>query len=219
MTVTAEDDPNAADEDETLTHRASGGEYAGVSAGLAVRVTDDDTAGLVLSTSTLSVLEGDAAGAGYTVSLSHVPTVTVTVEITGHSGTSLSLSTDTLSFSTRDWNDARTVTVTAADDPNAADEDETLTHRASGGEYNGADSDLMVRVEDDAPESVSVSFGSDSHTVPEGATTTIEIVLSDDPERSVTIPIWAQAGPGRQLRTSASAPLTSTSTLERGPRP
>ena len=85
--------------------------------------------------------------------------------------------------------------MTAEDDPNAADELETLTHSASGGEYNGADSDLRVTVRDDAPESVSVSFGSDSHTVPEGATTTVTVTLSADPERTVTVPI-AETGLG-----------------------
>ena len=51
----------------TLTHTAAGGGYADVSADLPVTVADDETAGLVLSESSLTVDEGDATGVSYTV--------------------------------------------------------------------------------------------------------------------------------------------------------
>ena len=187
--VTAVDDANAVDESETLTHTASGGEYGGVSAGLSVTVTDDDTPGLVLSTSTLSVVEGDAVGASYTVSLSHEPTETVTVEISGHGGTDLRLSATTLSYSPDTWNTPQTVGVTAVDDADPDDDPETLTHTASGGEYGGVSVDLGVTVTDDAPESVTVSFERDTYTVMEGSTVTVTVIMSEDPEREVTVSI------------------------------
>ena len=43
MKVTAGPDHDTADDAVTLTHSASGAEYAGVSAALAVTVIDDDT--------------------------------------------------------------------------------------------------------------------------------------------------------------------------------
>ena len=47
----------------TLTHTASGGDYASITAkNLLVTVTDDDTAGIVLSKTSLTVTEGDATG-------------------------------------------------------------------------------------------------------------------------------------------------------------
>ena len=187
--VTAVDDANAVDESETLTHTASGGEYGGVSAGLSVTVTDDDTPGLVLSTSTLSVVEGDAVGASYTVRLSHEPTETMTVEISGHGGTDLRLSATTLSYSPDTWNTPQTVGVTAVDDADPDDDTETLTHTASGGEYGGVSVDLGVTVTDDAPESVTVSFERDTYTVMEGSTETVTVIMSEDPEREVTVSI------------------------------
>ena len=187
--VTAVDDANAVDESETLTHTASGGEYAGVSAGVGVKVVDDDTPELALSTSTVSVVEGDAVGASYTVRLSHEPTGAVTVEISGHEGTALRLSATMLSFATSTWDVPQAVGVTAVDDANAVDESETLTHTASGGEYGGVSAGVGVRVVDDAPETVAVSFGSDTYTVAEGGTQTVTVVLSEDPDREVVIPI------------------------------
>ena len=163
VTVKAGDDGDAADDVVTLTHTASGGEYAGVSADLAVTVYDDDKAFLVLGEPSLAVDEGDAAGQTYTVKLSEEPSEEVTVTVSGHEGSDLTLTglsaTNELTFTTESWHTAQTVTVTAGQDSDAADDVVTLTHTASGGEYAGVMSDMAVRVDDDedvgnAPEEV-----------------------------------------------------------------
>ena len=79
-------------------------------------VDDDETISLVLSSSTLEVGEGDAAGASYTVKLSHVPTQAIAITVTGHSGTDLTLDKTTLTFTTSNWSMGQTVTVTAGQD-------------------------------------------------------------------------------------------------------
>ena len=79
VTVRANEDADAPDVTATLTHTASGGDYAGVTRDLPVRVDDDETSSIVLSESSLEPVE-NATGTTYTVHLSHVPTVTVTVE-------------------------------------------------------------------------------------------------------------------------------------------
>ena len=163
VTVTAGQDSDAADDVVTLTHTASGGEYAGVMSDMAVRVDDDDKAFLVLVEPSLAVDEGDAAGQTYTVKLSHEPSEEVTVTVSGHEGSDLTLTglsaTNELTFTTESWHTAQTVTVTAGQDSDAADDVVTLTHTASGGEYAGVMSDMAVRVDDDedvgnAPEEV-----------------------------------------------------------------
>ena len=80
VTVTAAQDADAADGTANLTHRPSGGDYsAGEAKDFMVTVTDDDTAGLVLSATTLGV---DEAGQNtYTVKLQTEPTTTVTVTV------------------------------------------------------------------------------------------------------------------------------------------
>ena len=108
LTVKAGGDGNADNESETLAHTAFGGGYVNITKDLPVTVTDDDTAEIVLSETDLTVTEGDAAGTSYTVKLATEPSDSVSVSITGHDGTDLSLSgatlsSDTLTFTADNW--------------------------------------------------------------------------------------------------------------------
>ena len=102
----------------------------------------------------------------------------------------------------------QSVTLKAAHDDGTDDEPKVFVrHEASGGDYNrlrGPDVGVIVR--DDDIE-VRVSYESGSYVVAEGATTTIEIVLSADPEKSVTIPV---VGVGHGGATSADFSLSAT---------
>ena len=82
VTVKAGQDNDGANDTGTLTHTASGGDYVTVTKDLPVTVTDDDTAGVVLSETGLTVTEGDAAGSSYTVRLATEPSGSVSVSIT-----------------------------------------------------------------------------------------------------------------------------------------
>ena len=149
VTVKAGQDEDAANDTATLTHTASGGDYVNVTADLPVTVTDDDSADIVLSETGLTLTEGDAAGTSYTVALATEPSGSVTVSITGHAGTDLSLlgatlSSDTLTFTVDDWATAQTVTVKAGQDDDGANDTATLTHTASGGDYANVTADLPV---------------------------------------------------------------------------
>ena len=164
VTVTAGHDADASDDSVTLAHTAAGGGYGGVSADLAVTVTDDDAPDgfasdddapdLVLGGTSITVPEGEAAS--YTVALGAPPSVDVTVTVSGHSGTDVALSglsaQNTLTFTSLDWDTAQTVTVTAGQDADASDDSVTLTHTAAGGEYDGVSAELAVTVADDDDE-------------------------------------------------------------------
>ena len=91
VTVKAGQDADGADDSVTLTHTATGGNYAGETAVLAVTVDDDEKVSVVLSKTALSVDEGDTTGSDYTVRLSHQPSEQVTVTVSGQSGTDLTL--------------------------------------------------------------------------------------------------------------------------------
>ena len=104
------------------------------------------SAGLVLSETTLTVEE--ASSASYTVKLATQPTAAVEVSIGGTSGTDLSLDKTTLTFTTSNWNTAQTVTVSAVTDDDATHDSATLTHAASGGGYGSVTADLPVTVTD-----------------------------------------------------------------------
>ena len=77
------------------------------------------------------------------------PTGPVTVTLGGTAGTDLSLDKTSLSFTVANWNAAQTVTVSAGDDADGADDAATLTHTASGGGYGAVSKNLQVRVTDD----------------------------------------------------------------------
>ena len=145
MEVTAaDDDDSVQDPDVTLTHRASGAaEYRGLRSDLVVSIRENDPS-LVFSDSSLTVREGETAT--YTVALATEPTADVTVQVTGVSG-DLSLDRTRLVFTRGDWGDAQTTTVEAAeDDDTSTDPAVTLTHRASGGGYDGIVGELRVSV-------------------------------------------------------------------------
>ena len=188
VTVKAGQDNDGAADTATLTHTASGGDYASVSNTLPVTVTDDDTPAVVLGKTSLTVAEGDAAGTSYTVKLATEPTGEVTVTVSGHAGTDLSLDKTTLTFTVDNWDVAQTVTVKAGQDDDAANDTATLTHTASGGDYANVTKNLPVSIIDDEVP-VTVQFGATTYEVVEGETVTIAVTLSADPERTVVVPI------------------------------
>ena len=100
--------------------------------------------GITLDKTVLTVTEG--GNATYTVALASRPTAAVTVTITGHSGTGVSLDRTSLSFTTSNWNTPQTVTVSAAQDSDGFNDSATLTHRSSGATEHKAS--LFVKVAD-----------------------------------------------------------------------
>ena len=111
-----------------------------------VRATNDDgtggwsdsgsgstttTPGITVSKPALTVTKEDPTGDSYTVVLDTQPTAEVTVTVAGHAGTDVTPDPTTLPFTTSNWNTARTVTVTAGNDADTANDSVTLTHSAA----------------------------------------------------------------------------------------
>ena len=186
--VTAAEDADAADGTANLTHRPSGGDYsAGEAKDFMVTVTDDDTAGLVLSTPTLGV---DEAGQNtYTVKLQTEPTVTVTVTVSSDDtgAATATVSGPTLRFSTSNWDTEQTVTVEGVDDGDSANETVTVTNTASGGEYEGVTASVRVTVDDD--DKPGITFTPASLTVGEAGVGTYGVRLNAAPTADVTVAI------------------------------
>ena len=218
VTVTGVDDAldNANDQRAvTLTHSASG--YA--DAEVSVTVTDDDTRGVTLSVTSLTVLEGTSGT--YTVKLASQPTASVTVTVGGAAG-DVTADTDTgttgnqniLTFTTTNWGTAQTVTVAAADDDDAAaDAAVTLTHTVAGGDYGSvtAGSVTVTITEKDA-----ATFSVTGPTsIGEGAgTATYTVALSARPDDDVTVKYATADGTATAGSdyTAASGTLTFTTT-------
>ena len=144
--VAARQDDDGVNDNQTLTHTASGAEYANVNTTLPVTVNDNDPLGIVLTHLELLVEESDSAS--YGVSLATEPTVETTVTITGLAGTDLTLSDTELTFTATNWRTPQTVTVSAAHDDDTVDNNATLTNTSTGGEYSTLTKSLPVTVDD-----------------------------------------------------------------------
>ena len=203
VTVTAGEDGDADDEtDVTLSHAvtsAADTDYNEITAAsVVVSIRDNDTPGVAVSETDLTILEGNTET--YTVFLTSQPTGDVTVTIQDPTdNTDVTADPATLTFTTTDWNVAQTVTVTVAQDDDAADETATITHAVSGYGTVATADDVAVTVEDDAPDALTVSFGAAAYSVKEedDADTAdvaenqaeVTVVLDADPKRTVTVPV------------------------------
>ncbi len=202
VTVSAADDGDTANDTATLTHSASGGGFDTLTGNVtvAVTVTDNDTPGLVLNPTALTVDEGDSGT--YTVALATLPTGNVTVTVGGASG-EVTVDTDstangnqnTLSFTTTTWSTPQTVTVSAGNDGDTTNDSATLTHTASGGGYGSVTGNVAVTVEDD--DTVGVTTATTDGTATEGDTSdtaTFTVVLNTRPSDNVAVTVTAPAG-------------------------
>jgi len=187
VTVSAGQDGDVIDDSATLINTATGAnEYASLDpVNVEVNVTDDDEIGLLVSPQSIDVAEG--ANNTYTVKLATQPTADVTVAIDG-STTDVSAKPLSLTFTTSDWQGERTITVSAEQDPNGADEEVTLKNTASGGGYQSATPvDVVVTVkDDDDPKLVVVPT---SLPLNEGSSGTYTVKLSTEPTDDVTVTV------------------------------
>ncbi len=177
--VTATTDPDTENETATITHRVDGADYGGVTANnVVVTVTDNDTPGVTISPTTLTVDEGEDDT--YTVRLATLPNGNVTVTpMSGNAAATVS-PTGGLIFSTSNWNAVQAVTVFGAHDDDAADGNATITHEVEGANYAGVTArSVAVTITDD--EDVSVAISDSTVTVDEGAGGAYTVTLTSEP--------------------------------------
>ena len=189
VTARAADDADAAAESVALfatSTTATASEYSGLSARLTATVDDNETRGVVLSTSTLAVQEGSSAT--YTARLSARPVGgNVTVAITG-AGDGISASPTALTFTGTNWNTAQQVRVSAASDANGLSESVTLTHTPSGADYGGAaPAQLVAMATDGNPPSLLVA--PTALTLTEGGSGVYTVRLNAQPADPVTVTV------------------------------
>ena len=158
-------------------------------------ITNDDTRGLELSETDLTVTEAPGAGrtATYTVALRSQPTAEVTVTVASGDASVATVAPASLTFGTGAWSAVQTVTVTGVDDEvdNASDRTTTISHTAGGGDYGSESGTVAVTVTDDeGPASLSV----DDASVDEGDSGTADlafaVTLSPASDGEVTVR-WA----------------------------
>ena len=176
FTLTPTDDGEEED-DETVT--LSGTSALPVS-GATVTIEDDDTRGVTVSASLLELDEGDSGT--YTVRLNSAPSGPVTVTVESDTA-SVTANPAELTFTATDYG-ARAVTVTAAQDADATNDQVSITHAVSGADYganNVSAPTVTVLVDDDEEGSSGVLLAFSPATVPEGeGATPVEVTARLD---------------------------------------
>ena len=214
--------------DETIIITLTGGEGYTLPAEdkrtTTVTILDDDTRGLTFHRRWPDVPEGGSQT--YTVRLKSQPTAAVTVNIASNNQ-DVTVSPTSLTFqpsgSTNLWNWTRTVSVSAAQDIDAVDDQATLTHTTSGGDYGGANAlsiDRLISVDDDDTGTttgprlprVSLTGGAD---VTEGGTASFTVSADPAPTARITVNVEVFERQG-QAFVAASHEGVRTVTLNAG---
>ena len=208
VTVRAGHDADKTDDTATVTHTVnnaqSDNDYDGHSIDAVTVTVEDDDVGVTVSESALTVGEGDATGATYTVVLDVAPSSDVVIDITATGDLTVSsdgnnfAATATLTFTASGsgiWSTPQTVTVRAGHDDDKTDDTATVSHTVnnaqSDNDYDGHSIDAVtVTVEDD---DVGVTVSESALTVGEGDATgaTYTVVLDVAPSSDVVIDITA----------------------------
>ena len=205
VSVSGVDDDDALDESVTVTVTASGGDYGGVTATVAVSVTDDDTVNLEVDPGSLPISEN---GSGtFELRLATRPSAQVSVRVSSGDSGAVSVSWGTLLFTTGNWSTARSVTVSGVDDADALDESVTVTLTASGADYGGETAEVEVSVSDD--DTAALVVDPDSLTISEDGSGTFELRLATRPSHSVSVTVSS-------ADTGAVSVLTGTLTFTTG---
>ncbi len=153
---------------------------------------DNDTAGIVVSPTTGLVTTEAGGTATFDVVLTSEPTANVILNLVSSNLAEGVLSTETLTFTSANWNNPQTVTITGVDD-NIADGD--VEYRivfsnaiSSDPKYNGfrPDDVEVVNIDNETP-GITVSPTSGLFTSESGDTATFKVVLNTQPLDNVVI--------------------------------
>lgn len=219
--------------DGIITHDASqtGGPYNGLSEQVNVEVADNDAKALLIEESGdgTTVSEDGTTNDDYTIRLENEPTSSVAVTIAPDAQVEIDLSgatnavdnldgTWTVTFTPGDFDEPRTVTVSAADDPDPEEPTHpgTITHTASQPaghqEHDGLTATLTATVIDnDGPRIVVAATGDGTTVEEEGITDDINVRLSDQPSGTVVVKVHvADTTPQTEIASSEGTQVSST---------
>lgn len=170
---------------------------------VAVTCTDDDTKGVVLSSTSITATEGGATGS-FTVRLNSEPTSQVTLTINSPVSTQVTVDTDegtvgnqsALVFTTANWNTTQTVRVTAVDDATIESSPHIGTIQSAvnvgSGDYTGvAISNVTVNITDNDAAGFTVlpatSLANRQITTESGGTASFTVRLNTQPTGAQTV--------------------------------
>ena len=181
-----DDDLAGAYLDVSLEASSADDDYRGVTESVAVTVSDDDAAGLLVSGS-FGLAEG--AGTSFTVRLAAQPSAPVTVAVSSGDPGAVSVDTSSLTFSAADWEVPQTVMVFGVPDADAGDEFVLVSLEASStdGDYEGTSRLVAISVSDSDIAGVVASAA--SLDVVERGDVSFTVWLATEPLAPVTVAV------------------------------
>ena len=222
VTVTANgNDVDAANKSVTVSGTAAGGNSVANPSNVTLTLTDDDTAGVAVSpaTSTTSRLRTTESGgtATFTVKLDSEPTGDVALDVASTDTDEGTVMPATLTFTSRDWSTAQTVTLTGVDDsPPAADGSQSYTVTLTIDQTNTADAkyDALTALTVYAVNSDN-EFGLDvggvtGQATEAGGTAAFTVALRTQPSAAVTVAVTSRDEGEGLVSAGGGAPAAST---------
>ena len=193
VTVQALGDYDVLNDTVLITHWLEGVDYPRRDVGtVKVTINDPDTYGVEVSPTSMKIVEGKTGT--YTIRLEAEPQGNVTIDIGGTDDSDVSVDPETIVFVPARWSSQHTVTVTAGDDADIADDAVTLTHTVTGGGYDDVDvSDVGITVVDQDGNQLVLSDA--ELTISEGNLWGISygVKLQQQPFEDVTVTIGGNA--------------------------
>ena len=208
VTATGVEDADFRSNDVNVTHKVTTGTYAADERTVTVTATDKDTPTIVLTQVqpatetdpyTLEIEEG-ADRHQYKVNLSNRPTGRVNIAIARPDANDLGVSTSRLVFHPHEWraDGGFNVYVTpSSNDGNEIDETYNITHTATGGGYDNAQSVLSVKVVDSDTSGIVLSRTAltlDERDGDEGREGSFSVRLKTPPDDTVTVTLGFEVG-------------------------
>ncbi|MBF2759256.1 MAG: hypothetical protein ISN28_03135 [Ectothiorhodospiraceae bacterium AqS1] len=184
VTVSVGHDEDSADDTDIITLTASGGLVA--TATKSVNISDDDPPDgtIVLSPAgTLAIDEGGSVRLDIRIGTQPKGNVTIALSKTNDD---LSLLPSSLVFTVSNWDRSQSVTVSAAHDEDAADDNDTVALRASGGLVATVTKTVSI-IDDDPPNGAIILSPAGTLAIDEGGSEILAVRLGTRPKGSVTV--------------------------------
>ena len=211
VTLRAAEDDNATDGNVTLTHTVTGGYDAVMPLNVSVTINDNDTARIVVSTTSIEMAQGTRRT--YTVALGSRPAADgngvvqdVEVQIAGDFA-GVTVSPAPLTFTGDNWSTPRTIIVHAASNATPV-VDEELRHTATG--YTNTPTNVSLTVKSSTAPGVAIN--PTSLEITEGGSDSYTVVLTSRPTATVNVNV---AGAADDVRVSRTRLSFSTSNWDR----
>ncbi len=164
VTATAADDDDLEEDIASISLTASGADYGGITGSLQATVTDSGSPGLTLSSATLTIDEGSEES--FTVKLAAQPSGEVILDLAASGSPDMSLDADPIAigdqsrliFTSSNWDSARTVMVSAAEDNDGVADSASISLTASGADYGGVSNSVQISITDNDTPGLSLSL-------------------------------------------------------------